>query len=84
MTNVWPIENIWSIIMNDLIKYELKNTEQLQYRKKITEIWRNINNDRELMKNLMSSIPKRFQAVIKKDGAQIFNGIYLGPTVNTL
>ena len=50
----------------------------------ITDIWRNINNDRELLKNLMSSIPKRFQAVIKKDGAQIFNGNYLGPTVNTL
>ena len=50
----------------------------------ITDIWRNINNDRELLKNLMSSIPKRSQAVIEKDGAQIFNGNYLGPTVNTL
>ena len=42
----------------------------------ITENWRNIYNDRELMKNLMSSIPKRSQAVIEKDGAQMFKGDY--------
>ncbi len=44
--------------------------------KKITEIWRNINNDRELIKNLMASFPKRYQAVIEKDGAQMFKGDY--------
>ena len=42
----------------------------------ITDNWRNINNDREMIKNLMSSLPKRSQAVIEKDGAQIFKGDY--------
>ena len=37
----------------------------------ITRSWREIDQDKEMIRNLISSIPKRLQAVIDVDGRQI-------------
>ena len=68
MADIWPVENIWSIV-NELVKSkEPKNKVQLKTI--ITRVWREINSEQELCKRLMQSIPARLEAVIAKEGRQ--------------
>ena len=66
MADIWPVENIWSIV-NELVKSkEPKNKVQLKTI--ITRVWREINSgDKELCKRLMQSIPTRLDAVRMED-----------------
>ena len=66
MADVWPIENVWAIIKQDLDGQELKNIQEL--RAGIRASWRRISNDKTLCNPLISSIPERLKAVIKKKG----------------
>jgi hypothetical protein len=66
MANIWPVENIWSIVREMVKSKEPKNKAQLNTI--ITRVWREINSDKELCKRLMQSIPGRLEAVIAKEG----------------
>ena len=74
MADVWPIENVWAIIKQDLDGQELKNIQEL--RAGIRASWRRISNDKTLCNALISSIPERLKAVIKKKGNQIVKKDY--------
>ena len=68
MADIWPVENIWSIVKEMVNSKEPKNKAQLKTI--ITRVWREINSDKELCKRLMQSIPARLEAVIAKEGRQ--------------
>ena len=74
MSDVWPIENVWAILKQDLNKVEIKDVKTL--RREIKKSWCRISKDKELCKKLIGSIPKRLQAVIRKEGGQIFKSDY--------
>ena len=74
MADVWVIENVWAIIKQKVKAPEPQKKEVL--RKVITKALREINSDKSLLLRLMSSIPKRLQAVIDKGGAQIRKSDY--------
>ena len=69
MADIWPIENIWAIIKQDLDGQDLKNIQDLKAG--IRASWRRISNNNTLCKDLISSIPKGLKAVIKKKGNQV-------------
>ena len=64
MADVWPIENIWGYIKQKLDLYEIKDLVTLKT--KIIEIWRTISS--ETCSTMISSIPRRLQCVIDKQG----------------
>lgn len=72
MADVWPIENVWGILRSKLDGIDIQNRQQLK--KFISEKWREI--DSELCKKLMLSIPKRLDAVVKKQGEQVLKKDY--------
>ena len=65
MSDVWPIENDWAILKQDLDKVEVNDVKSL--RREIKRSW---------CKRLISFIPKRLQAVVRKEGGQIFKSDY--------
>ena len=65
MSNVWPIENVWSILKGKVAEKECSNDQQLN------KAMREIDNDKSLCRHLMASLPHRLQAVIDKEGRQI-------------
>ncbi|CAF2687660.1 unnamed protein product [Rotaria sp. Silwood2] len=67
LDDVWPIENVWSIIRTKLMKKDYKDLSQVKT--EIVKIWKNF--DISLCFRMMSSIPKRLQAVIKQDGRRV-------------
>ena len=67
MADVWPIENVWSIIREKLGVEEFENVTKLKT--SITREWKKITP--ELCEKLISSIGKRLKAVVGKEGAQI-------------
>ena len=76
MADIWPIENVWSIVKQRLMEKEPTGKNQLKL--VITKVWKEIDNDKELCKKLMKSIPDRLQAVINVDGNQISRSDYRG------
>ena len=62
------IENVWSIV-KQRVKEEPKSKAELK--SVITKVWREIDQDKELCKRLMQSIPKRLQAIVDVGGRQI-------------
>lgn len=62
-----PIENIWEIIDQKLINYQIVTIQQLEAA--IRDIWQNINV--ETCEKLVKSMPKRVRAVRKAKGANI-------------
>ena len=68
MADIWPVENIWSIVKEMIKSKEPKNKAQLKTI--IALVWREINSDTELCKRLMQSIPARLEAVIANEGRQ--------------
>ena len=69
MADVWPIATLWAIIKEKVKEEEPENKEAL--RKVITRAWKDLNDNKSLLTNLMSSIPRRLQAVIDNNGDQI-------------
>ena len=76
MADIWPIENVWSIVKQRVMEKEPKGKNQLKL--VITKVWKEIDNDKELCRKLMKSIPDRLQAVINVDGNQIRRSDYRG------
>ena len=74
MSDVWPIENVWAILKQDLGKVEVNDVKSL--RREIKRSWCRISQDKELCKRLISFIPKRLQAVVRREGGQIFKSDY--------
>jgi len=62
-----PIENLWSILDKKIDKTGVTNTEN--YFVAIKEAWEEL--DEKYLQNLVESMPKRLQAVIKAKGSQI-------------
>ncbi len=62
LDDVWPIENIWSVIRMKLMKKNYQDLSQVQT--EIVKIWKNF--DTNLCFRMMSSISKRLEAVIKQ------------------
>lgn len=74
MADIYPIENVWSIVKT---KVDEKNITSLAHLKReITSAWKEIDQDKELCKKMMASIPKRLESLIKKRGGQIFKTDY--------
>ena len=46
-------------------------TNKAQLKRVITRSWREIDQDKQMIRNLISSIPKRLQAMIDVDNRQI-------------
>ena len=66
MSDAWPIESVWAILKQDLDKIEVNDAKSL--RREIKRSWCQISQDIELCKRLISFIPKRLQAVVRKEG----------------
>ena len=69
MADCYPIENVWSIIKDKVKENDIQNLNQLK--KVVTKAWKEINNNKTLCRKLMESMPKRFKAVIEKQGDQL-------------
>ncbi|CAF1498094.1 unnamed protein product [Rotaria sp. Silwood1] len=61
---IMPMESVWSIIRTKLMKKDYQDLSHVKT--EIMKIWKNF--DISLCFRMMSSIPKRLQAVIKQDG----------------
>ena len=75
MADVWPIENVWAIIKQELDGQEFQDITSL--RAGIRAAWRRTSQNQKLCTQLISSIPKRLEAVIKKKGNQITKEDYI-------
>jgi hypothetical protein len=67
LDDVWPIENVWSIVRTKLMKKDYQNLSQVKA--EIVNIWKSF--DTNLCSRMMSSIANRLQAVIKQRGRRI-------------
>lgn len=74
MADVWPIENVWSIIKSRLDQKPCNSLQQLKG--EIKKVWRELNADKNLCRRLVKSIPRRLEAVIQKSGEQIEKADY--------
>lgn len=74
MADIWPIENVWAILKDRVKAKEPKSKAQLK--KVITQVWRDMDRDKNMCKRLISSIPQRLQAVIDVGGRQITKADY--------
>ena len=72
MDDVWPIENLWSIIRQELSKYEFNSLRDVK--QKIIDIWESF--DEEKCMKMINSIPKRLKAIVRKQGQRITKGDY--------
>ena len=76
--DLYPIENIWSILKAEVSKKApIENTTQLK--KIITTKWRELHRDKELMKRMIASVPRKIEAMIKLKGDQVHKADYAGP-----
>ncbi len=67
MDDVWSIENLWSIIRQDLCKYEFNSLHDVK--EKIIDIWENFSEENCV--KMIDSIPKRLETIIRKQGQRI-------------
>ena len=74
MADIYPIENVWSIVKTKLDGRNIHSLASLKQQIKI--VWREIDQDKTLCEKMMKSIPKRLSAVIRRDGYQIFKNDY--------
>ena len=70
MADVWPIEQVWATILKEKVM-QAALTNKAQLKRVITRSWREIDQDKQMIQNLISSIPKRLQAVTDVDNRQI-------------
>ena len=74
MADFWPIENVWAILKQKVASKSTNNVKEL--RAAITTAWIEISKDKKLCKKMIDSLPVRAQAVISKNGRQIFKKDY--------
>ena len=74
MANIWPIENVWAILKDRVKAKEPRSTAWLK--KVITQVWRDMDRDKNMCKRLISSIPYRLHAVINVGGRQLTKAYY--------
>ena len=74
MADFWPIENVWAILKQKVASKSTNNVKEL--RAAITTAWIEISKDKKLYKKMIDSLPVRAQAVISKNGRQIFKKDY--------
>ena len=67
MDDVWPIENLWSIIQQELSKYQFNSLDDVK--QKIIDIWKNFSEDKSV--KMIKSIPKRLKAIVRRRGQRI-------------
>ena len=60
MDDVWPIENLWSIIRQELNKYQFDSLDDVK--EKIIDIWENFSEEKCM--KMIKSIPKRLKAIV--------------------
>ena len=74
MADFWPIKNVWAMIKG---KIASKTTHTLkQLKKEIIIVWKEIDSDKDLFRRLINSMPKRAEAIIKKNRSQIYKDDY--------
>ena len=61
-----PIEHLWAIIKRKLNEYETPPNGMIQLWQRIETIWNNI--DKDVCMNLIDSMPRRIEAVLKAKG----------------
>jgi len=61
-----PIEHLWAIMKRKLNKYENPPNGMIQLWERIKTIWNNIDED--ICINLIESMPRRIEAVLKAKG----------------
>ena len=49
-----------------IVKDQVNHTNKNQFKKAIVKAWKEIDKDKDLYRSLISSIPRRLKAVIKK------------------
>ena len=74
MADIWPIENVWAILKEGVKAKEPKSKAQLK--KVITQVWRQMDRDKDMCKRLITSIPNRLKAVINVGGRQVTKADY--------
>ena len=74
MADIWPIENVWSIVKNMVKAKEPKSKQELKIT--IKAVWKENDSDKQLCKSVISSIPDRRGAVISVVGKQIRRSDY--------
>ena len=57
MADIWPIENVWSIIKPSLDGKDIQNLTEL--RNAIKAVWSRTSKDKRLCRRLIESIPAR-------------------------
>jgi hypothetical protein len=67
MDDVWSIENLWSIIRQELSHYEFNSLNDVK--EKIIDIWENFSQEK--CQRMIDSIPKRLTAIVQKEGQRI-------------
>ena len=72
MADVWVIENVWGIIAEKLRGKTFSDMASLK--RSIRKSWREI--DQEMCTKMMTSIPSRLKAVIRRKGEQIHKNDY--------
>ena len=72
MDDVWPIENLWSIIRQELSKYEFNSLHDVK--QKIIDIWESFSEEKCM--KMINSIPKRLKAIVRRRGQRITKSDY--------
>ena len=67
MDDLCAIENLLSIIQQDLCKYEFNSLHDV--REKLMDIWKNFSEEKCV--KMIDSIPKRLETIIRKQGQRI-------------
>ncbi|CAF2840204.1 unnamed protein product [Rotaria sp. Silwood2] len=67
MDDIWPIEKLWSIIRQDLSKYEFSSLNDIK--QKIIDIWKNFSEEK--CEKIIKSIPKMLQGIVQKQDQHI-------------
>lgn len=63
------LENVWGIIKARTAKEKYSNDDE--YKMYLDHHWRELSKDKETLKRLMSSIPRRLERIIKNGWAQL-------------
>ena len=74
MADIWPIENVWAIVKQRVKEKEPKSKQHLK--RVIISVWKEVDQDKALCKRLISSVPRRLEAVIALEGKQVRKSDY--------
>ena len=69
MADVWPIENVWAIVKEDVKSADPQTKAQLK--SAINRAWERIDNDKSMCRRLIESIPRRLGGIMQKKGGLV-------------